>query len=139
MTYLVTAFGRPFTANGFGNKFRDWCNEAGLPHCAAHGLRKAGATIASDNGATTSELMAIYGWESILCVPSDQNGAGRNQCDAQPIYAGEPFTKENDTEPRQGSSGEILPSASASSSLPHPDGIATATFALGSGLPSKDT
>lgn len=64
MTYLVTAFGKPFTGNGFGNKFKDWCIEAGLPHCTAHGLRKAGATIAAENGATEHELMAIYGWES---------------------------------------------------------------------------
>ena len=36
-----------FTAPGFGNKFRDWCNEAGLPHRSAHGCRKAGAKIAA--------------------------------------------------------------------------------------------
>jgi len=41
-TFLVTHFGKPFTSNGFGNKFREWCNEAGLPHCSAHGLRKGG-------------------------------------------------------------------------------------------------
>jgi integrase len=33
MTYLVTEFGKPFTRAGFGNKFRDWCNQAGLPDC----------------------------------------------------------------------------------------------------------
>jgi integrase len=64
LTFLVTAFDKPFTANGFGNWFRKRCNEAGLPHCSAHGLRKAGATIAAENGATEHELMAIYGWES---------------------------------------------------------------------------
>jgi hypothetical protein len=60
MTYIVTEFGKPFTAAGFGNKFRDWCDEGGLEGCAAHGLRKAGATIAADNGATAHQLMAIY-------------------------------------------------------------------------------
>jgi len=64
LTYLVTEFGRPFTANGFGNWFRKRCDEAGLAHCSAHGLRKAGATIAADQGATEHQLMAIYGWES---------------------------------------------------------------------------
>lgn len=63
-THLVTAFNKPFTANGFGNRFRKWCDEAGLTHCSAHGLRKAGATIAAENGATEHQLMAIYGWES---------------------------------------------------------------------------
>ena len=55
---------KPFTANGFGNWFRRRCDEAGLPHCSAHGLRKAGATIAAENGATEHQLMAMYGWES---------------------------------------------------------------------------
>lgn len=64
MTFLVTEYDRPFTGNGFGNKMRDWCDEAGLPQCSAHGLRKAGATIAADNGATEHQLMAIFGWES---------------------------------------------------------------------------
>lgn len=64
LAYLVTEFGKPFTANGFGNWFRKRCNEAGLSHCSAHGLRKAGATIAAENGATEHQLMAIYGWES---------------------------------------------------------------------------
>jgi integrase len=62
MTYLVTEFGKPFTANGFGNWFRERCNEAELPHCTAHGLRKAGATIAAENGATDRQLMALYDW-----------------------------------------------------------------------------
>jgi integrase len=62
MTFLVTEFGRPFTAAGFGNRFRKWCNDAGLRHCSAHGLRKASATIAAENGATEHQLMAIFGW-----------------------------------------------------------------------------
>jgi len=40
-TYLVTEYGKQFTAAGFGNWFRQRCDEAGLPHCSAHGLRKA--------------------------------------------------------------------------------------------------
>lgn len=40
-TYLVTDYGKPFTAAGFGNWFRDQCDQAGLHHCSAHGLRKA--------------------------------------------------------------------------------------------------
>ncbi|MDI7924560.1 tyrosine-type recombinase/integrase [Ferirhizobium litorale] len=62
LTFLVTEFGKPFTVNGLGNKMRDWCNQAGLPQCSTHGLRKAGATIAAENGATDEELMAIFGW-----------------------------------------------------------------------------
>ena len=64
LNYITTAFGKPYTAPGFGNWFRRRCDEAGLPHCSAHGLRKAGATIAADNGATEHQLMAIFGWDS---------------------------------------------------------------------------
>ncbi len=64
LTYLVTAYGKPFTAAGFGNWFRDRCNEAGLSHCSAHGLRKAAAARAAENGATTHQLMSIFGWLS---------------------------------------------------------------------------
>jgi integrase len=64
LAYLVTEFGKPFSEKGFGNWFKKRCREAGLPHCSAHGLRKAGATFAAENGATEHELMAIYGWDS---------------------------------------------------------------------------
>jgi integrase len=65
LTFLVNDWGRPFTDAGFGNKFRDWCNQADLQHCSAHGLRKAGATIAANNGATSRQLMAIFGWDTL--------------------------------------------------------------------------
>ena len=64
LTYLVTGFGKPFTANGFGNWLKRRCREAGLEHCSAHGLRKAGATNAAENGATEHQLMAMFGWEN---------------------------------------------------------------------------
>ena len=62
LTFLTTKWGKPFTAAGFGNWFRERCDEAGLPQCSAHGLRKAGATVAANRGATTKQLMALYGW-----------------------------------------------------------------------------
>ena len=61
-SFLETSRGRPFSATGFGNWFRDRCNEAALQHCTCHGLRKAGATIAAERGATTHQLMAIFDW-----------------------------------------------------------------------------
>ncbi|HWX58954.1 tyrosine-type recombinase/integrase [Bradyrhizobium sp.] len=62
MTFLQTEYGKAFTAAGFGNWFRDRCDEAGLPQCTAHGLKKAAATIAAENGATTRQLMAMFDW-----------------------------------------------------------------------------
>ncbi len=61
MTLIVTHFGRPFSDAGFGNWFRARCDEAGVPG-SAHGLRKASATRAAEAGATTTELMAMFGW-----------------------------------------------------------------------------
>jgi integrase len=65
MVFLATQFGKPFTSNGFGNRFRKWCDDADLPHCSVHGLRKAGTTIAAENGATEHQLMAIFGRKTL--------------------------------------------------------------------------
>jgi integrase len=62
-TWLETAFGKPHTAAGFGNIFRTWCVEAGLPQCSPHGLRKIGAVRAAEAGASEHELMAMFGWD----------------------------------------------------------------------------
>lgn len=61
---IVTEYGQPFSERGFGQWFAKECEKIGLPQCTAHGLRKAGATIAAERGATTKQLMAIYGWTS---------------------------------------------------------------------------
>jgi integrase len=65
LAFLVTEFGRPFTANGFGNRFRKWCDEASLPpECSAHGLRKAAASRLAEAGATELEIRAITGHQT---------------------------------------------------------------------------
>ena len=66
LTFLLTEYGKPFVKEGFGNWFRKRCDEAGLPQCSAHGLRKAGATRAAENGATDRQLMAIFGWTTAV-------------------------------------------------------------------------
>jgi integrase len=65
LTFLATDFVKSFTSSGFGNLFRKWCDDAGLPNCSAHVLRKAGAAIAAENGATEMHLMAIFGWKTM--------------------------------------------------------------------------
>lgn len=67
LTLLTAERGRAFsTPESFGARFRTWCNEAKLPvECSAHGIRKAGATIAANDGASARELMAMYGWSRI--------------------------------------------------------------------------
>lgn len=62
MTFLMTEHGRPFASSAsFGNKMRDWCNQAGLPHCTAHGLRKAAARRLAEAGCTNQQIKAITG------------------------------------------------------------------------------
>lgn len=64
LTLLLTGKGKPFsTPASFGNWFRDRCVEAGVPG-RAHGLRKAGAVLAAERGATVTQMMVIFGWSS---------------------------------------------------------------------------
>ena len=71
LCFLTTSFGKPFSVKGFGGWFRDRCNDAGLPHCTAHGLRKAtmrrmaernmsNQTMKSMSGHTNDDEVAIY-------------------------------------------------------------------------------
>lgn len=64
LSWLVTEHGRPYTADGFGNAFRRWCRDAGLPHCGPHGVRKARAVDRAHAGATEREMMAAFGWST---------------------------------------------------------------------------
>lgn len=41
MCFLLNDYGVSYSRKGFGNKFRQWCDQAGLQLCSAHGLRKA--------------------------------------------------------------------------------------------------
>lgn len=58
-TFLVTEFGKPFTAAGFGNWFREQCDKAGLPQCSSHGLRKAMSRRLAESGATMLQGRAV--------------------------------------------------------------------------------
>lgn len=50
LTFLITERGAPFAKESFGNWFKKACVKAKVPG-SAHGLRKAGATRAAENGA----------------------------------------------------------------------------------------
>jgi integrase len=80
LTFLVTAQEKSFSAAGFGNWFREVCNEAGLPkRCTSHGLRKAAATYFADRGATTTQLMAWFGWKTASEAERYTRGADRKR------------------------------------------------------------
>ena len=76
MHFIVSAHGRPFTNESFGNWFRDRCREAGIEK-SAHGLRKLSATLAANGGAAAHELMAQYGWTKIEQAEIYTRGADR--------------------------------------------------------------
>ena len=63
LAFIVGERGKPMAKESFGNWFREVCEAAKVPG-SAHGLRKAGATRAAENGATTTQLRAMFGWTS---------------------------------------------------------------------------
>jgi site-specific recombinase XerD len=79
MTFLITEYGKPFTANGFGSKFKDWCRQANLPHCSAHGVRKATSVALAEAGATPHEIMAVTGHQTLEEVERYTKAASRKK------------------------------------------------------------
>lgn len=69
-TILRTAFGNPFTSNGFGSGFMPVkIDKAGLPRrCVTHGLRKAAARRLAEAGCTANEIAAITGHATLAEV-----------------------------------------------------------------------
>ena len=75
--YLVTdgpyagtqrGYKQPFTADGFGNFFRDAVRAAGLDGISPHGLRKAFAAQQAEQESSTSEIAALGGWDNLKQV-----------------------------------------------------------------------
>ena len=90
MTFLVTEYGKlPFSAAGFGNWFRDRCNEAGLPQCSAHGLRKAASRRLAEVGCSNQQIKAVTGHVtdkevSRYTAAADQERLAEQAIDASP-------------------------------------------------------
>ena len=70
MTFLVTSFGKLCTVDGLGNAVRKWCDQAGLPHCSMHGLRKAMLCYLAEPPmlCTTQEIMSISNHQNMQDV-----------------------------------------------------------------------
>lgn len=67
-TLLVTHFGKPYTAPGFGNWVREICDEALCPGVSAHGLRKATATRFADLECSDKQIASFLGHRSAAVV-----------------------------------------------------------------------
>lgn len=78
LTFLITSFGKPYVAAGFGNWFREMCDAAGLNHCSAHGLRKAATRRLAEVGCTEDEMMAITGHKTSSELQLYKQAADRN-------------------------------------------------------------
>lgn len=63
--FLATTRGRARAAESLGNYMRQWCDEAGLSACTAHGLRKACARRLAEAGATAHEIGAVTGHKTL--------------------------------------------------------------------------
>ncbi len=74
--FIVTSHGKPFSKAGFGNWFGGAARKAGVEK-NAHGLRKLAATIAAEDGATSHELMAQFGWATPKQAEVYTRGADR--------------------------------------------------------------
>ena len=62
LTFLATAAGAPFAANGFSHWFRKMCVKAGLPlGLSAHGLRKAACRRLAEASCSANQIAAISG------------------------------------------------------------------------------
>lgn len=66
MTFIMTEYGKPFSAAGFTNWFSDCAKKAGLPlRSSPHGLRKAGSRRLAEASATANEIGAVTGHRTL--------------------------------------------------------------------------
>jgi integrase len=66
LTIITTAYGRPFTVDGFSQWLRTATTKAGLPiDCQPHGLRKAAGRRLAEAGCTAHEIMAVLGHKTL--------------------------------------------------------------------------
>jgi integrase len=86
LAFIVNSRGKQWSWGGFSHKFRDWCDEASLPHCSAHGMRKAAACAAAEGGASEMQMMAIFGWKTPDMARVYTRKANRGEMAAQSMH-----------------------------------------------------
>jgi integrase len=107
LTFLTTKEGKPFSAPGFTNWFRDMCNEAGLPlGTSAHGLRKAACRRLAEAGCSANVIASISGHVSLREVQrytaaADQARMARTAIEAvASAFPTQPTTRTSSGKPR---------------------------------------
>jgi integrase len=90
LTFLVARGGKPYRGNDFSEQFRRWCDDAGLHHCTAHGLRKAACRRMAEAGYTAHEIAAWSGHATLnevtrYTTAADQERMARNAMEREQI------------------------------------------------------
>lgn len=86
MMVLTTAYGKPFSVKGLGNKMAKAIAGAGLPErCVAHGLRKAAARRLAEAGCSANEIASITGHASLAEVSRYTRAADQRKLGPQAI------------------------------------------------------
>lgn len=85
LAYVVSRRGAPFNKGALGAAFVEAAQKAGVHGKSAHGLRKAAATRAAENGATERELEAIFGWSGGRMATLYTSSANRTRLAARAV------------------------------------------------------
>jgi integrase len=83
-TFLVTEYGKPYSADGFSNHILDWRKAAGITDpVSAHGMRKTVGINMAENQASEYELMAALGHTTPKVTEVYTRGANRKKLSMQ--------------------------------------------------------
>jgi integrase len=63
LSWFARLDGKPMVKEAVGSFFAEACKMAGIYGKSGHGVRKAAATQAAENEATTAQMNSIFGWE----------------------------------------------------------------------------
>lgn len=64
-TFLQSRLGKSRSENSLGNMMRKWCDQAGLPQCTAHGLRKSQGRRLAEAGCSTKQIQSWLGHRTV--------------------------------------------------------------------------
>ncbi|MBO1038182.1 tyrosine-type recombinase/integrase [Brucella pituitosa] len=76
-TFFTGTNGKPYISASFGNWFRKRCDEAGLSHCSAHGLRKAAARRMAEAGLSGDVIKSVTGHTNLSMLTIYTNAANQ--------------------------------------------------------------
>jgi integrase len=95
---LTTAYGKPFTIDGFSGWMRDAIKSAGITDltCRPHGLRKTLGRLMADAECTTHEIMAALGHTTLDEAERYTREADRRRGGRRAITKVEDFKAKND-------------------------------------------